>query len=440
MAEESPANSGLLLSIERDLENLPVSTPSSGSPVSPPFIYRVPDELRRGNPTHYTPSTICIGPLHAATPGLLATQQLKIHFLHTFLSRHSLATTLDSLLQLLKEKEESARLCYADQIDLSSDEFVKMMLLDGCFILELMSKQESGQILSRRDPVFRGRATGPLLYNLQHDLLLLENQLPLLVLKALADATRPGEGSQPLVRRILTFFANFFPVGKTKLNYVDYKREPRHLLELVLFTLFSPPLKSMQLNPNPSSTAMAWNYARSISELELYGIELKTMVTHHLSDVRFSNGALTIPTLVIQEWTASLFNNLLALEHFSDEKDSCFASYLVLMSTLINNHKDVDRLLRAGVLETWFNDKQVLVSLFSNLTANVAFNKEDFPFGYVFDALNEYCSSWYVKRRAYFMRYYYESRWDILITILIFILTVTQTLFSILSYGCPKKS
>ena len=33
--------------------------------------------------------------------------------------------------------EEEARLCYAETVDLSSDEFVEMMLLDGCFILAL---------------------------------------------------------------------------------------------------------------------------------------------------------------------------------------------------------------------------------------------------------------------------------------------------------------
>ena len=41
------------------------------------------------------------------------------------------------LVGTIREMEESIRRCYAETIDLTSDSFVKMILVDVCFILEL---------------------------------------------------------------------------------------------------------------------------------------------------------------------------------------------------------------------------------------------------------------------------------------------------------------
>ena len=167
--------SPLLLSLEDVLRKLPPQ------PQSTACIYRVPRELRKGNEHYYTPTTVSIGPLHAANPNLDAAdgQQLKSRALHHLLSRSESGPTLGSLVQFLKGIEAATRLCYAETIDLNSDEFVKMMLLDGCFILALHTSDY---------PIPVGRERGLLLQSIQQDLLLFENQLPLFVLEGLFDA------------------------------------------------------------------------------------------------------------------------------------------------------------------------------------------------------------------------------------------------------------
>ncbi|GFY81590.1 hypothetical protein Acr_01g0013990 [Actinidia rufa] len=114
------------------------------------YIYRVPKELRKDNEYHYTLTTVFIGPFHAAIPSLDAAdgRQLKYRALNHLLDRTQ--TTLSSLFSTLKRMKEEARLFYAVTVDLSSDEFVELMLLDGCFILALHASDY--QILVDRSP------------------------------------------------------------------------------------------------------------------------------------------------------------------------------------------------------------------------------------------------------------------------------------------------
>ncbi|GFY81760.1 hypothetical protein Acr_01g0015680 [Actinidia rufa] len=119
---------------------------------------------------------------------------------------------------------------------------------------------------------------------------------------------------------------------------------------------------------------------------------------------------------------------------------SCFVSYLFLMDTLVDTDKDVERLVSAGVLETTLNDKQALVSLLSDLATNMVVDDDDMEyFKDVYKDLQEYCDSSLASMACKIQSgIYYESRWDILNSILLFILTVTQTLFAILSYTSPE--
>ncbi|XP_057502338.1 UPF0481 protein At3g47200-like [Actinidia eriantha] len=429
IAENSSPPDGpspLMLSLEDVLRKLPPQ------PQSTAHIYRVPRELRKGNEHYYTPTTVSIGPLHAANPSLDVAdgQQLKSRALHHLLYRSQSGPTLGSLVQFLKEIEEEARLCYAEKVDLSSDEFVKMMLFDGCFILALHTSDY---------PIPVGRERGLLLQSIQQDLLLLENQLPFFVLEGLfnlVDLGLPERADGNFRKYAFEFFIPILPIRYMTLQVLEESTStpPTHLLELVLLSLFPP----LQLNTTSKPFDIYFFRKRNISELAMYGIEPEHFFrARTLADIRFSaDGALKIPPLYIQESTTYLFKNLLALEKCSGaQTQSCFVSYLFLMDTLVDTEKDVERLVSAGVLETTLNDKQALVSLLSDLATNMVVDDDDLEyFQDVYKDLQEYCDSSLAQWRANFKRYYYESRWDILNSILLFILTVTQTLFAILSY------
>ncbi|PSS35642.1 UPF0481 protein [Actinidia chinensis var. chinensis] len=382
------------------------------------FIFRVPDELRIGDDSHYTPSTVSIGPFHVATQRLNRAdgQDLKIRTFRHLRDNFLPETTVRSLYNFLRENEARARECYAEEVNLSSDDFVNMMLLDSCFIFAL---------LVGNYPIPVGRDKELLHRNIQQDLLLLENQLPFFVLEDLFQLVGVCLGVRANVDFRTFVLEAFVTILPSNLHVL--RTPPRHLLELVLLSLF--PLVPDE-NIEPSNIYVIEK--RNISELALYGIKPKVYEqAHTLTDIRPPvEGVLKIPPLYIQRSTASLFKNLLALETCSgDFTESCFVSYLLLMNTLVDTDKDVERLIRAGVLRTTLEDKQALVSL---LSGHHTYNMKCFRG--VCKHLQEYCNSGFARWRANFLRYYYRSRFHILNSILIFILAFTQTLFAILSY------
>ncbi|ERM95631.1 hypothetical protein AMTR_s00023p00170960 [Amborella trichopoda] len=72
---------------------------------------------------------------------------------------------------------------------MESPDFLNMMLLDGCFLLELhrTTTDEDTSGYTDNDPVFGPNRADFFADNKTHDLVLLENQIPLLVLQTLLD-------------------------------------------------------------------------------------------------------------------------------------------------------------------------------------------------------------------------------------------------------------
>ncbi|TXG57369.1 hypothetical protein EZV62_018682 [Acer yangbiense] len=79
----------------------------------------------------------------------------KLRFLHVVLKRTN--QDIKVYIHSMRELEEKARACYEGPIGLSSNEFVEMMILDGCFVLELFQGDALGFTklgYPPNDPVF----------------------------------------------------------------------------------------------------------------------------------------------------------------------------------------------------------------------------------------------------------------------------------------------
>ena len=97
-------------------------------------IYKVPHYLRKWNEEAYTPQTISIGPFHYKNKRLEAMEEHKERYFRSFVKRSNIDWQL--LVNIIQKIEGRIRGCYAETIVLSSDRFVKMILVDACFILE----------------------------------------------------------------------------------------------------------------------------------------------------------------------------------------------------------------------------------------------------------------------------------------------------------------
>jgi hypothetical protein len=95
----------LVNSITRKLESLePLSSPE-------PCIYKVPDPLRKLNKEAFSPQILSIGPFHHDDENLQNMEKHKLRYLKVLMERAQ--KTLEDLLLVIEDAEESVRPCYA---------------------------------------------------------------------------------------------------------------------------------------------------------------------------------------------------------------------------------------------------------------------------------------------------------------------------------------
>lgn len=101
-------------------------------------IPRVPERIRQGKNDAYEPRIISFGPYHHGETRLQAMEKYKLRFLEAILSRNP-QIPLKCYCRKMKEQEAETRRCYSDNFKIdNSKDFVKMTLLDGCFIVEYL--------------------------------------------------------------------------------------------------------------------------------------------------------------------------------------------------------------------------------------------------------------------------------------------------------------
>ncbi|KAL0323394.1 UNVERIFIED_CONTAM: hypothetical protein Sangu_1958700 [Sesamum angustifolium] len=338
-------------------------------------VCRVPEELLKGNQEMYYPSLVSVGPFHRGR--VRAMEDQKWRYFNTLLSRKPNAeAVLDRCINVLKHAERKARMFYHNTVDLGSDEFVEMMLVDGCFIVELFLECSFRSLRRSDDPVF---STDGTLSQLTCDLILLENQLPFIILDQLFQKLIPGYNSSTPPKK-------FGP-------------EIHHLLDLIRL-LYLP--ASPQTPPTTAQNSV--NHATQLLKL---GIKLKKADADETPlNIKFSNGELKIPPLKIHSCTEILLRNLIAMELSHPKSPKTVASYVVLMEQLMKTKRDVKLLHDKNILilDGYGREGEVLM-LFKKLSVDV--NVEEFYYRGVCGEINGFQAR---KRRVVWenMRYFYH--------------------------------
>ncbi|XP_019181008.1 PREDICTED: putative UPF0481 protein At3g02645 isoform X2 [Ipomoea nil] len=137
------------------------------------YISRVSSALVKTNSDAYKPKLISIGPYHMEDPGL--ENGVKQGF------QKSLFEKIDGFKEhstkRLMELKDKARSWYAEDTQHMNDaQFVDMLLLDGCFILEFLEKYYEDEVTDDFMKV-KGNLVPTLI-----DMILFENQIPFFVL------------------------------------------------------------------------------------------------------------------------------------------------------------------------------------------------------------------------------------------------------------------
>ncbi|WJX28137.1 hypothetical protein P8452_16891 [Trifolium repens] len=155
-------------------------------------IYKVPPNMLNVEPKAYIPNNISIGPYHYGSQHLQEMEILKNKFFHRlFDPKGANGDKLEEACKFLEKEEINARNCYMGEIKLSRDEFLKMMLVDGSFIIQLLRD------LSDNNFKHVPSLSRWMLPTIRRELIVLENQLPMFVLTKLFELTDKTSSPQP---------------------------------------------------------------------------------------------------------------------------------------------------------------------------------------------------------------------------------------------------
>jgi hypothetical protein len=177
-----------IVEMEETLDNSRWSV-VTGRGKKPPSIYCVPDRIKRGNAEAYRPKLVSMGPLHYGEADLMPMEHHKKEAVLQRIKRFgkplveylaSIQEVVDELLGEYNNLDEKWR-------TEGRDEFVQMMVMDGCFLLESIERHFD---YPTGNPVFSYHGCLTLYTAIQSDIVLMENQLPLLVLYTLLAVER----------------------------------------------------------------------------------------------------------------------------------------------------------------------------------------------------------------------------------------------------------
>ncbi|KAI3469637.1 hypothetical protein Pfo_026300 [Paulownia fortunei] len=401
-----------------------------------PSIFKVDNHLRSGGwDSVYDPEIVAIGPYHHGKSRFLNMEQLKYRYLKRLLKRKQEES--NRYVTAVTAMEERARKCYAEPIDLSSNEFVTMMVLDGCFLIELIRCHGFKELRDEDDPIFRHER---ILSQLRHDIFLIENQLPFFILNQLFNMTKTEDPEDDIIRLTLRFIDGMFlnlTVPKV-IEGVPIKNID-HIFGLIHFFWCLPFAESnSQGKLRKNNVWDNWGNINSISGLREAGIKFKSAKeSGSLMDIKYVNGVLRIPELNIFDETESQLRNLIAYEQYLPDGEPRYVSdYTFFLHCLINTPDDV-RLLRChGIIGNWFGDDEEVSLMFNRLGKNIL-TSSNFSYSQVFLDVNKQCRRRSNKWKATLRRNYFNSPWSIvsfLGAVTLLLLTLMQTAYTILSY------
>ncbi|GFS35328.1 hypothetical protein Acr_00g0039140 [Actinidia rufa] len=399
-------------------------------------IYNVPRKIRKLNEEAYTPCLMSIGPLHHGKPHLKSMKRYKLEYCQKFLYLSGMG--IENLIDEAKGWENEVREHYQDNIKYSSKEFVEMFVLDGTFIIMLFLKEKFPKNFAYNDVIF---ANQWMQRALLHDMMLLENQLPCFVLEKLLSMVRQ-ELPDKITFSELThhYFRLVGNTDKVSTKEIKEPRTRRHLVEYLLT------FQLMGFDKKLARSTKKFEYTRSATELYAAGIKFISSQDRCILEIKYTNhGELTIPKLKVNESTETLFRNLIAFEQ-CDHQREYISSYIIFLDILINTPKDVDLLVKCGIIENFLGDSEPdserVSNLFNNLCKETITEYSTFYYADICRQLNAYHRNFWHQWRATCYRWnvilkrdYFSTPWSVISVIaatVLLLLTVTQTVCSIM--------
>ncbi|KAL8037006.1 hypothetical protein ABFX02_11G012300 [Erythranthe guttata] len=393
------------------------------------LIHGVPPHLRERQPNKhvYDPEIISLGPYHHGKASLREAEVFKYLCLDWFAEGDENKKL--HLYNKVLEKIDDIRSCYADvtivEVEKYDDKRLgMMMLLDGCFIINLMNNCTGIENNNHSDWLACcGMAAS--IQIMISDVFVLENQIPFQVIQLLLQE-RKQETVESLVQRFIGWTMKM--QVQYQFNIVRENEEPPiHILEACRRAFVETPKSRHKRKPEPkpkqhtgvireneelppihiseqlsehtnlrenepkqptgirvhkwlrcglsrkiSEVEVSHTSFRSVMDLKAKGIHFKPRRSHSVVDVTFKShalfGQLKLPIQYVSPQTRVTLSNLIAYEVSPNSGATpAVLAYVIFMKSLVETPADVKELQRKGILINSFPTHEKAVEVFSEI-------------------------------------------------------------------------
>ncbi|CAM0913171.1 unnamed protein product [Alopecurus aequalis] len=340
---------------------------------------------------------------------------------------HFIRRTGRVLVEALEEVVERLKDAYLDLDDkwrLDTNGFLRVMVMDGCFLLEVMragfedgwflpkvmiTEVEDGQTgkYADSDPVFSLHGQLYMFPHVRRDMLMMENQLPLLVLqKLVAVVYGPDAATNAAINNMVLKFLSLMP-GPPVMCHGSLALRPIDVCHRSLLHLHG--------QPRGTSKGRKDEFVPSATELDQAGVQLRSSATRSLHDISFLGGVLYIPELTVDDYTEHKLFSVMAFERLHT---------------------------RAAANKVTVTDDKEVAKMFNRL-ANRAVLAKCSPLRAVHEQVNAYCDKRWNQWRASLIRKHADNPWAIVSLVaagFLLGLTVVQTLYTLVPYYQQQTS
>uniref|UniRef100_A0A8I6X803 Uncharacterized protein n=2 Tax=Hordeum vulgare subsp. vulgare TaxID=112509 RepID=A0A8I6X803_HORVV len=463
------------------------------------IIAKVRHLTRNVDNSEYDPDYVSIGPYHYPRPlnkNLhLSLEHDKLASLDKILSAAKPGVNMEVYVNELTRLELKARGCYANSFDdMTSEQFVRMLLLDGCYILcrlvelqaqprnhmaspswctasnasfgSLPGSPASGAIITSLSVSTANGAgiTSPSASISRHvealevvrDVFYLaENQIPFFVIEKIGDLTAL-DGWDHAIDGIAEYALNLMRMQSyamaAPIMVPPIPAVPGNLLHLLHMHLKPVAVPS----PGSYHGSVSVGRWRTATEYNWAGMKFKSQSMSGNGDVRCildvkldrGGSTLEVPCLEIDNETWRLLRNLMELEQRNGETvGTHVTAYCVFMSQMACTAKDVELLSRKCVIKHNHRNNDEVAECFGDLCKGILFNPNNKATNYLWETclkLDMRSRSRSHIRQVYFRRSmvwlgqkYFSNPWlliGLLAGITGLVCAVVQAVYTVLSY------
>ncbi|GLJ51229.1 hypothetical protein SUGI_1089860 [Cryptomeria japonica] len=343
--------------------------------------------------------------------------------------------------------------CYEERFEYKDETVAMIFTLDGCFVLEILraltdGSREKNQVHSQQHchPFFKTNRIKSCQFDVLGDILMLENQIPIMVLIKLLEVEKGSEeearkellrllcsGIIPVIHPFLPYQPDTPNLVEARLNRFEDLEKNKHILGLLQSIIVEDPidleekppcghnglhlaveglllaikrlllvlkeyLQKLINQPEEINVMRHQTLMASSRDLHKAGIKFKhydgvpTLKKMRFVKRIFESSTLRLPTIWITDNTEVILRNLMALEVCHGF--TLISYYVYLLNSLVETEGDVVVLRKAQIIQSSMGTDKEVAHILNNLWKGINFNSADDPFMNLKVDIN----SWYKKQ------------------------------------------